>query len=811
MQDYEQLGAFYLGRPYDLKNKQTKDGLLLYDSKDLVTHAVCVGMTGSGKTGLCIDLLEEAAIDGIPAIIIDPKGDLTNLLLTFPNLAPQDFQPWVNEEDAQKKGLASADFAAQQAELWRKGLTDWGQDAERIKRLREATDFRIYTPGSNAGFPVAIIKSFTAPSQPVRDDNELLSERMNTTATSLLGLLGIEADPIRSREHILISNILHQEWSAGKDLDVAGLIQKIQAPGLTKLGVMDLESFFPAKDRFALAMTLNNLLASPSFASWTEGEPLDIPQILHTDNGKPRLAIFSIAHLADAERMFFVSLLLNQVLGWIRTQSGTTSLRAILYMDEIFGYFPPVANPPSKLPLLTLLKQGRAFGLGVVLVTQNPVDLDYKGLSNTGTWFIGRLQTERDKARVLEGLEGIAAGTGQKFDRQEMEQILAGLSNRIFLLNNTHEDAPEVFETRWAMSYLRGPLTRVQIKALMDPLKGQTSAVQTAATTTITQPSLPSSTVQSQRPVLPPEISQYFIPVRSSATGTATLSYHPMLLGEAEVHYSSSNKVDLTQSLTLLTSINDGPVNVDWGNAVPAEMAVEDLEGEPQSNTGFSDAPAAAGKAKSYDAWKKDLANWIYRNQRLELLESPSLDIASNPGESERDFRVRLQQYAREQRDQAVEKLRQKYAPKIEQLNERKRRAEQAVEREAEQAKGQKLQTAISFGATLLSSFMGRKTVSLTTLGRATTAVRGVGRSMKEAEDVGRAQENVATIDQKLAELDEEFKAETEKLERAFDPQTEELGKVSLKPTKANISVKFLSLAWAPYWHEGQVSKPAWE
>ena len=817
MQDFEKLGAFYLGRPFDLKQKKGKDGLLLYDSKDLVTHAVCVGMTGSGKTGLCINLLEEAAIDGIPAIIIDPKGDLGNLLLTFPNLAPQDFLPWVNEDDAQKKNLSTAEYAAQQAEVWKKGLADWGQDGDRIKRLRDAADFRIYTPGSNAGISVSILKSFVAPPQAIREDNELLGERINTTATSLLGLIGLEADPIRSREHILISNILNQEWSVGRDLDIAGLIQKIQSPSITKIGVMDLESFFPAKDRFEIAMALNNLLASPRFASWMEGDALDIKQILHTSTGKPRLAIFSIAHLGDAERMFFVSLLLNQVLGWIRTQSGTTSLRAILYMDEIFGYFPPVANPPSKLPLLTLLKQGRAFGLGVVLVTQNPVDLDYKGLSNTGTWFIGRLQTERDKARVLEGLEGVAAGTGQKFDRQEMEQLLAGLSNRIFLLNNTHDDSPEVFETRWAMSYLRGPLTRVQIKTLMDPLKGPASAAAAhavnapAAATASSPPPVSAAATQNRRSVLPPEVTQYFIPVRSSSPSNSQLSYHPMLLGAAEVRYSDSKSVDMTQQLMLLSAITDGPVSVNWDQSSRLDLPVEDLEMEPQLDVLFTDVPGAAAKAKNYDAWRKDLASWIYRNQRLELLESPSLDIASNPGESERDFRIRLQQLAREQRDERIERLRQKYAPKIAQLEEKKRRAEQALEREAEQSKSQKFQTAISFGATLLSSFMGRKAVSLTTLGRATTAVRGVSRSVKEAQDVERAQETVEAVKEQLAGLDAEFKTETENLERSMDPQTEELGKVSLKPTKANIAVKLVTLAWVPYWHDAQgQATPAW-
>ncbi|MEP6569215.1 MAG: DUF87 domain-containing protein [Acidobacteriota bacterium] len=830
MEDYEKLGAFYLGRPYDLKEKKAKEGILLYDSKDLLTHAVCVGMTGSGKTGLCLALLEEAAIDGIPAIIIDPKGDLGNLLLTFPDLKAEDFAPWVNEEDAQKKNLSTADYAAQQAELWKKGLADWGQDGSRIKRLRDAADFRIYTPGSNSGIQVSILKSFAAPPEEIRDDSELMSERVNTTVTSLLGLLEIEADPIKSREHILISMILNNSWMNGQDLDIAGLIQQIESPPMTKVGVKDIESFFPFKDRQELSMSLNNLLAAPGFSSWMEGEALDIQQILHTAGGKPRLSVFSIAHLNDAQRMFFVSLLLNQTLGWMRTQSGTTSLRAILYMDEIFGYFPPTANPPSKTPLLTLLKQGRAFGLGVVLVTQNPVDLDYKGLSNAGTWFIGRLQTERDKARMLEGLEGIAGGSGMKFERNQMEQTLAGLGNRIFLMNNVHEDSPEIFETRWDMSYLRGPLTRTQIKSLMEPVKAEAlrtsapaAAVGAAAATsqaafnvspatTLAAITAAKPTAGSQRPALPPGISQYFIPVRGSGAADTSLVYHPALFGVAEVGYSDSKTIDIAQHVTLLASITSGPIPVDWTTASTIDLPLEELEGSPEASAQFAELPGNASKPKSYDSWQKDFATAIYRNQKLELLESPSLEVASNPGESERDFRVRLQQLAREQRDDAAEELRQRYAPKIAAIEEKRRRAEQAVEREAEQAKGQKLQTAISFGATLLSSFMGRKAVSLSTLSRATSTARSVGRTMKESQDVGRAQETVEAINQQSADLDAQFKTETEALEKSLDPQTEKLETISLKPKKANISVKLLTLAWTPYWHDAQgKAVPAWE
>jgi DNA helicase HerA-like ATPase len=379
MTDFERLGVFYLGGLYDIEARKREEELLLYKSKDLTTHAVCVGMTGSGKTGLCLSLIEEAAIDNIPAILIDPKGDLANLLLGFPGLTASEFEPWVNPAEAETKGMSVPDFAAAQAALWQKGLADWGQDGERIRLLQNSVDMAIYTPGSNAGLSVSVLKSFDAPPQAVLDDSEALRDRINTVVSSLLSLVGINADPIQSREFILLATILDRAWRNRQNLDLAALIQQIQKPPVSTIGVLDLETFYPAKDRFGLVMALNNLLASPGFQAWLTGEPLDIDRLLYSATGKPRIAIFSIAHLSDGERMFFVSLLLNQIVGWVRTLSGTTSLRALVYMDEIFGYFPPVANPPSKQPLLTLLKQARAFGVGIVLATQNPVDLDYKG------------------------------------------------------------------------------------------------------------------------------------------------------------------------------------------------------------------------------------------------------------------------------------------------------------------------------------------------------------------------------------------------------------------------------------------------
>ncbi len=427
---------------------------LLYDSKDLTTHGLVVGMTGSGKTGLSVVLLEEAALDGIPALIIDPKGDMGNLMLQFPKLDPEDFLPWVDASEATRRGLAPDQFAAETAATWREGIRAWGQSLSRIARLKKAAEVRIYTPGSTAGRPIALLRAFDAPSAAVREDEDALRERVGNAVSGLPGLVGVDADPVTSREHILLSNILVAAWRDGEDRDLETILHEIQEPPFKKLGVLDLESFFPAKERFALTAKLNNLLASPAFAAWREGEPLDIAKLLYTETGKPRLAVLSIAHLSDEERMFFVTLFLNEVIAWMRSLEGTGSLRAILYMDEIFGYFPPVKAPPSKAPMLTLLKQARAYGLGVLLATQNPVDLDYKGLANIGTWFLGRLQTARDRDRLMEGL---GSSSHEGFDRARTEELLASLDKRVFLVQNVHEDAPVLFHTRWALSYLRGP------------------------------------------------------------------------------------------------------------------------------------------------------------------------------------------------------------------------------------------------------------------------------------------------------------------------------------------------------------------
>jgi len=810
MQAYERLGVFYLGRMVDPASGETTADPLLYDAKDLTTHAVCVGMTGSGKTGLCVSLLEEAAIDGIPVIAIDPKGDVGNLLLTFPELKAADFAPWVDSAEAVRKGLPPEQYPARVAETWRNGLASWDQDGERIARLRAAADLSIYTPGSSAGLPLRVLSSLAAPPPGLAADSEALGERVMAVVSGLLGLLGIDADPIRSREQILLSLLLQNAWREGRGLAMTELVREVQSPPVNRVGVLDLETFYPAKERFALAMALNNLLASPGFTPWMEGEPLDVARLLWTAEGKPRVSILSISHLDDAQRMFFVTLLLNEVLGWVRTQPGTSSLRAILYMDEVFGYFPPTANPPSKKPMLTLLKQARAFGLGCVLATQNPVDLDYKGLSNAGTWFLGRLQTERDKERVLGGLESASASAGAHLDRKEAEKILSGLKSRVFLMHNVHEDHPALFHTRWALSYLRGPLSREQIAGLMGPKKASAAPPPAAPATAAKVEAKPPA----GRPVIPPEIREHFFaPGRPVSRGSDIL-YRPALLGSGKLHYVSARTgLDAWFDFARLAPLDaemKGAAGT-WEDSTILAEGKPVLEGEPMEGARFEPVPAPALAAKNYGRWSKDLARELYRSERLRLWKCAMLKETSRPGEMEGDFRARLALALRERRDLEVEKLRKKYAPKLARLGERIETARGRVDREKGQYRSQKFQSAVSVGATLLGALFGRKVASTGTVGRATTAVRGMGRAAREKGDVGRAEESLRQLEERLEELEAEFHEETERVQESLRPEELELVEQEVRPRKADIQVDDVLFVWAP-WITGapEAGKPAW-
>lgn len=816
MEDFEKLGLFYLGREFDLGSAKPKENLVLYESRDLLTHGIAIGMTGSGKTGLCLSILEEAAIDGIPVIAIDPKGDLGNLLLTFPSLSTSEFAPWVDSDEARRQAMSEQDFASKQAETWKRGLAESGQTKERIAKLKESSDFAIYTPAAGFGCPVSILGSFDAPDKATLDDRDLLREKIGSTVACLLSLLAIDADPLKSREHILLATIFNTVWSRGGNLSLADLIQLIQKPPFAKIGAVDLESFFPAKERFEFSMSLNNLLASPGFDAWMEGEPLEIDRFLYDTKGKPRISIFSIAHLSDSERMFFVSLLLNQLLAWMRKQSGTTSLRAIFYMDEIYGYFPPTANPPSKTPLMTLLKQARAFGLGCLLATQNPVDLDYKALSNIGTWFLGRLQTERDKARVMDGLEGASLSAGQSFNRKEMETMLSALATRVFLMNNVHEDHPVVFQTRWTLSYLRGPLSRNQIKQLIkghnqeESLRAKAVAANPAPQVSQTLKERSAACEDNHQPLIPPGIAEYFIATKGKPEDSG-LVYRPRIFGAATVRYvDTRTKVDLTRNCAYFAKIEDSPNGCSWQSASETDFSVSDLKESSEAGAKFAPLAQAATMPENYKKLNKDLVTFL-GGKPLQIFSSLITEEFSRPNESERDFRIRLSHETKERRDELFDQLRQKYAPKIASLSDKILKAEQKLDKHVQASQASQINTAVEVGATVFGALFGRKTLSARNISRASSAAKQASKTAKAQQDVEHAQESLDVLAQQLQNVESEFQREMSALQTKVDPQYERLETISIEPKKVNINVTLVALVWIPYW-KGADDKlvPAW-
>jgi hypothetical protein len=804
--DIEGLGVFYLGRKCDPKTGKGGSEPLLVDARRFTTHAVCVGMTGSGKTGLLIDLVEEAALDGIPTLVIDPKGDLANILLAFPDLATADFLPWVEADAARRDGLTLEALAERTAKKWKDGLAASGQSPERIARLKAAVDMAVYTPGSRAGRPLAMLESLEAPAADVLDDPEARRERIESLVSGILALAGIDAEPGRSREHVLLSSIVDALWKSGQKIDFGTLVRAIPAPPVERVGFLDLENFFPAGDRFQLASRLNTVAAAPGFEAWLAGEPLDVGRLLWTTEGKPRVSVVSIAHLNDAQRMAFVTLLAGQTVAWMRSQGGTSSLKAMFLMDEVFGYVPPTANPPSKGPILTLLKQARAFGLGVVLATQNPVDLDYKGLSNAGIWFLGRLQTARDKARVLDGLEGAASSAGRSFDRNRLDKLLSGLEQRMFLLHSVHDDEETVFQTRWTLAYLRGPLLREEIKRL--------TAERAAPGTAATQPEVilerpdaglagnanlagNASLAGNPRPILPPGVREVFLAPKSHVVPDAVVVYEPAILGRARVRYAKATaRIDVDREVICLAPAGDSVGESAWEMA---EVLPEPPEVEPAPRTGaFASLPSALSGPKGYAALATALKGHLARTAKLVVYAAPDLDAVSRPGESEADFRVRLTQRAKEWRDAQIDEVRSRYAQKIAALADKVDRARQKVEREKAEAKNQSLQTYVSIGSAVLGALLGRKMASSTTIGKAATSMRTASRAARQQADVAHAEESLATLEERRQALEEEVDAELERIRVDADPSRIKLEPIEIPARKTDISVTDVVLAWIP-------------
>lgn len=780
--EIEKIGAFYLGKVVNPSTGKTLDKPLLYDSKNFTTHAVCLGMTGSGKTGLGIDILEEAGLDKLPALIIDPKGDLTNLLLTFPNQTASEFRPWVDPAEAEREGVDIDTYAEGVAKTWKEGLAEWGETPDRIQKLRDTVEMIIYTPANHAGIPISILSSFAAPPQEIIEDAGAFRDRVMSVTSSLLGLVGIHADPIKSREHILIATLIEQAWREGTDFDIAMLIQRIQKPPFNKIGALDIDTFFPLKERTSLSISLNNLLASPGFQAWMEGEPLDIEKLLYNKQGKPKFAILYIAHLSDSERMFFVTLLLNEVISWMRRKPGTSNLRALLYMDEIFGFFPPTAMPPSKTPMLTLLKQARAYGLGVVLATQNPVDLDYKGLSNCGTWFIGKLQTERDKARVTEGL---AIASNGEIDTASLDKMLAAVSKRTFIMRSIYEKDPVLFRTRWTMSYLRGPLTLSQIKKLTrkDLDEGDSTATRAKDKP---EPS-------SAKPVIPIEIPEFFIntPARSR------VHYTPQVVGQGKMHFvDAKNKIDEWQEISWLAPADTDGKTILWEEGKSVPDLINQFEKDALPDSSFDDLPAGLMQPKNYAAFGKAFAAFIFQSQVLHIYHSPLASLLSKEGESEGDFRTRVISTLRERNEEQLANVRQKYAERIDALTAKLKSAQDKVAQRQQKAGWTRIETWISLGATLLGALLGRG-ITKGTITQTGTSIRRAGRIGMEDQGVTQAEESTQSYQQQISDLHIKLQKEISDAYASIgDAGGLKIEKVDIHPRKSDISVEKVALVW---------------
>jgi len=832
----ERLASFYVGQEYELAKGEFLDQRVHYDARDLTTHAVCLGMTGSGKTGLGVILLEEAALDGVPSLVIDPKGDMTNLLLTFPDLLPEDFRPWVNPDDARRKDLDLDTYAAQMADLWRNGLEGTGQGPDRIQRLKAAAEFAIYTPGSSAGRQVSILDTLRAPSLSWDTDSELLRDKIESIVSALLGLIDIEADPVRSREHILLSNIFEHAWRAGEDLDLTQLILRVQKPPFSQLGVFPVNTFYPEKDRMGLAMLLNGLMASPAFADWIEGQPMEMDRLLFGPSGKPQVSVLYIAHLSDAEKQFFVTLLLEQVVSWMRAQSGTTSLRALVYMDEVFGYLPPhPANPPTKKPLLTLLKQARAFGLGLILATQNPVDLDYKALSNAGTWFIGRMQADRDKQRLLDGLEGVEVGEGGT-SRAQFDRMISALKSRVFLLHNVHESEPVVFHTRWAMSYLRGPLTRSQVQQLagQQPVASEPAATATGATplrTPTPPPSRPEleSPYSKVQPQLPSTVKQVFWPVqmslkeavaelardrglavRSQADQEGYLVYHPALVGLAKLRFAhTTSRQSHAEDVAYLLPVEGEDYAVDWAEG-KVQIEAGDLDREPEPGAYFADLPSDLGASKRHTTLKGEFSDYLYYNSSVALRYNPHLKLYSEMGEGEEAFQRRCRKEAEDARDVEAKKLAAKYKRELDRLEDKLQREERELEEDKIDHDARKQEELLSGVESVFGLITGsRSSRRLSSASRKRRMTRQARADVKESEKV------IDELEDQIEEVEQEAKAELEDLDAKWRELIDEVEDVEVRPRRADVRVDLFALAWLPHWElrigEQVLSMPAFE
>ncbi len=811
-------GEMFLGRAIDPASGKSTEKEIIYDARNLTTHGIIVGMTGSGKTGLGMVMLEEALASGIPCLILDPKGDMGNLLLNFPSLSQRDFLPWINQSEAKSRGIGLEQLADQTAASWRSGLEEWGIGPDRMQELSESAGYAIYTPGSVSGIPLNVVGSLIAPKLDwsVSSQAEIGRDEIEGLVSSLLVLARIDADPISSPEHILLANIIEKAWSEGRDLDLGSLIAQVRQPPMRKLGVFEMESFYPQKERDRLAMRLNGLIASPSFAAWLEGPPLDIEQMLYSSAGLPQASIIYLAHLSDAERQFVVTLILSKLITWMRRQSGTPDLRALVYMDEVFGFAPPTAEPPSKKQILTILKQGRAYGVGMLLSTQNPVDLDYKAMSNAGTWMIGRLQTERDKARILEGIEPVSGQT----DIRLFDRLISNLGKRQFILQSAKYSEPVVFTSRWSISYLAGPLDRNQIARFTrdHPLRGistirnasadatqfrqhegEKEVLSKISTKVTAEASGETARDESQvAPRVSPSTAVYYL--NPSAPWASQVRSVPGakrleagLIARVHLRFDDSKAaVDHTEEWeAVFFPLGE---RFDPGKAINVDYDNRDLAPIPPERATYILPGADLEKASYFKEIKDTLRDHLIRNRKMSILRNPALGLYSRIGESRADFQRRCAEAAEDKADAEMAKLKDKHESSFNRIKSQLSNADRRV-RELDTDTRQRQQQEILGGAgDLLSGLLGGRRRSVN-LGRAASR-----RSMtiRTQERLRSAEEKKAEKETELEELEDSLAEEISAISDRWKGVADQIEGIEIPLEKADVDVEEVGVLWIP-------------
>ncbi len=823
--------GFHLGAEIDPETGERTPEAVVLPPESLTTHGVIVGMTGSGKTGLGIVLLEEVLASGRPALILDPKGDLANLCLLFPELAAGDFEPWVDDAEARREGVSRQELAASTAATWKKGLASWGIDGARMKSLRERASVRVYTPGSDAGVPLNLIGDLSAPPDA---DPETIREAAESLVSGLLTLADLESDPLTTPEHILLATLVADSWTRGDTLTLEYLIASVQNPPFRKLGVFEVDTFLPPPQRMKLALRLNGLLASPSFAAWRTGDPLDIDALLWAPDGRPRASIVQLAHLSDTERIFVVTMLLSRAITWMRRQPGTSDLRALIYIDELFGFAPPTANPPSKTPLLTLFKQARAHGLGVVVSTQNPIDMDYKLMSNAGTWMIGRLQTERDKMRVVEALRSADGSV----DVGAWDARVSGLGKRQFVLKRTRSPDPDIFTTRWAMSYLRGPITRGELAALPGEVTRSDSrgAASTSATgsgaqapaadvaaPSVAAGSAPPTSDEAGRAATPttraPSAASTTAPAHDEsplqpaiADGVRVTWLDPSAPWASQVGVGSNTarlEAGLATNVRMVFDETKADLRheVEWevvwfplGATVKAEQATpvdfdaRDFRDAPPDGALYVLPKAKLDQKSFFTAVERDLRDRLHRTLQMTLYRNVALKLYSRAGESEEAFRARCVEAAEDAADAEAAKLRDRYASKIDTARDQAERAERRLRELDVDVSSRRQQEIVSGAGTLIGMFLGgrRSTRSLSTIASKRSQTRRTEERRRTAEA------RLADEQEDIVELEDQLAADLEEIWTTWRDHATEIEPLEVGLEKNDIDVSSLRVFWAP-------------